>query len=251
MHVHLPKPLHGWRAFIGEVGIIVLGVLIALSFEQLADGWRWREKIRRAEAAMRAELSRDDGPQAYARVLIGPCLDQQITRIHDGAGNVSPEQLRRWTTSYLPPFHGWDSEAWKVVVASDTGSHMGADRLIAWSSPYRILPALTDQEQRESQLVVEMRNALPQSTAPSPSDLQSLRRTAAQLQLINRRFVRTSQLLLARIGENDAQVPLPMQRELTTEARRLYGSCIAVPDLNAMPVAGYLSAQLKDTPPSP
>ena len=29
MHLHLPKPLHGWRAFVGEVGIIVLGVLIA------------------------------------------------------------------------------------------------------------------------------------------------------------------------------------------------------------------------------
>jgi hypothetical protein len=30
MHFHLPKPLHGWREFAGEVGIIVLGVLIAL-----------------------------------------------------------------------------------------------------------------------------------------------------------------------------------------------------------------------------
>jgi hypothetical protein len=28
MHFHLPKPLHGWRAFAGEVGIIVVGVLI-------------------------------------------------------------------------------------------------------------------------------------------------------------------------------------------------------------------------------
>jgi hypothetical protein len=25
MHVHLPKPLHGWRDFVGEVGIIVVG----------------------------------------------------------------------------------------------------------------------------------------------------------------------------------------------------------------------------------
>ena len=25
MHVHLPKPIHGWRQFFGEVGIIVLG----------------------------------------------------------------------------------------------------------------------------------------------------------------------------------------------------------------------------------
>ena len=30
MHFHLPKPLHGWREFAGEVGVIVLGVLIAL-----------------------------------------------------------------------------------------------------------------------------------------------------------------------------------------------------------------------------
>ena len=30
MRVSMPKPLHGWREFAGEVGIIVLGVLIAL-----------------------------------------------------------------------------------------------------------------------------------------------------------------------------------------------------------------------------
>ena len=33
MHFHLPKPLHGWREFVGEVAIIVLGVLIALGAE--------------------------------------------------------------------------------------------------------------------------------------------------------------------------------------------------------------------------
>lgn len=37
MHFHLPKPLHGWREFAGEVGIIVIGVLIALSAEQFAE----------------------------------------------------------------------------------------------------------------------------------------------------------------------------------------------------------------------
>jgi hypothetical protein len=28
MHFHLPKPLHGWRAFAGEVGIIAVAALI-------------------------------------------------------------------------------------------------------------------------------------------------------------------------------------------------------------------------------
>ena len=39
MHFHLPKPLHGWRAFAGEVGIIVLGVLIALGADQAVEDW--------------------------------------------------------------------------------------------------------------------------------------------------------------------------------------------------------------------
>ena len=37
MRFHLPKPLHGWREFAGEVGIIVIGVLIALGAEQAID----------------------------------------------------------------------------------------------------------------------------------------------------------------------------------------------------------------------
>ena len=35
MHFRLPNPLHGWRELAGEVGIIVVGVLIALGAEQL------------------------------------------------------------------------------------------------------------------------------------------------------------------------------------------------------------------------
>src|SRR4051794_16645332 len=42
MHVHLPEPLHGRREFVGEVGIIVIGVLIALGAEQLPRRWSHR-----------------------------------------------------------------------------------------------------------------------------------------------------------------------------------------------------------------
>ena len=33
------KPIHGWRVFAGEVGIIVIGVLIALGAQQVAEDW--------------------------------------------------------------------------------------------------------------------------------------------------------------------------------------------------------------------
>lgn len=56
MHFPLPKPLHGWRAFAGEVGIIVVGVLIALGAKQLVQWVRGREDVRervRSAAARR------------------------------------------------------------------------------------------------------------------------------------------------------------------------------------------------------
>jgi hypothetical protein len=245
MHVRLPKPLHGWRALVGEVGIIVLGVLIALAFGQLVDAWQWRDKVSHAEAAMRLELAEDDGPQAYGRVLIGQCLDMQIAKIRDGAGNVPANQLRQWAASYIPPFRTWDSEAWKVVVASDTGSHMGSDRLIAWSAPYRILPGLTEGDEREAQQVVELRNVLPPTGDPSPSDLRSLRLTAALLRLANHRFMTGSELLLGRMRALGVEVPQPMQRQLIAHARAMYGSCVTIPDLNAKPTAVRLDANLR------
>ena len=59
MHFHLPKPLHGWRAFAGEVGIIVVGVLIALAAEQLVSSIRERDDMAQLRSALRSELSDD------------------------------------------------------------------------------------------------------------------------------------------------------------------------------------------------
>ena len=57
MHFHLPKPLHGWREFAGEVGIIVLGVLIALAADALIERSNWQRKVSLADANMRVEIS--------------------------------------------------------------------------------------------------------------------------------------------------------------------------------------------------
>jgi hypothetical protein len=59
MHFHLPKPLHGWRQFVGEVGIIVIGVLIALGAEQIVDKLHDRSMAAETRAAIRAEIGTD------------------------------------------------------------------------------------------------------------------------------------------------------------------------------------------------
>ena len=59
MRFFLPKPIHGWRVFWGEVGIIVLGVLLALAAQQLVDGMRWRSDVADFRAAVHAEMEED------------------------------------------------------------------------------------------------------------------------------------------------------------------------------------------------
>ena len=57
MHFHLPKPLHGWREFVGEVGIIVIGVLIALGAEQVVETLHWRDEVGTFRTAVRRPRS--------------------------------------------------------------------------------------------------------------------------------------------------------------------------------------------------
>ena len=59
MRLNLPKPLHGWRAFAGEVGIIVLGVLLALGAQQFVETLNSRENVRQTRKAIDAEVSHD------------------------------------------------------------------------------------------------------------------------------------------------------------------------------------------------
>ena len=82
MHFHLPKPLHGWREFAGEVAIIVLGVMIALGAEQVVEQWHWRGEVREADQRMRDDM-RFDLAVASERFAIDPCLRPRLGELRD------------------------------------------------------------------------------------------------------------------------------------------------------------------------
>jgi hypothetical protein len=82
MHFHLPKPLHGWRAFAGEVGIIVVGVLIALAAEQVVEEWRWDRKADAAQSAIMQELALDAGVYDE-RAIMAKCLEGKGQQLSD------------------------------------------------------------------------------------------------------------------------------------------------------------------------
>jgi hypothetical protein len=77
MHLHLPQPLHGWRAFVGEVGIIVLGVLIALGAEQVVETLHWRHEVTLFRNSVDHEMASNLGTYTY-RIKENACVDARL-----------------------------------------------------------------------------------------------------------------------------------------------------------------------------
>jgi hypothetical protein len=80
MHLHLPKPLHGWREFTGEVGIIVLGVLIALGAQQVAEALHDENVAAATRAGLREEI-RDNMRTLNLRQKSEACMQIRLREI--------------------------------------------------------------------------------------------------------------------------------------------------------------------------
>ena len=59
MDIHKPKPWHGVREFLKELGTIVLGVLVALGAEQAVEWGHHQAEVREAREALRTEVADD------------------------------------------------------------------------------------------------------------------------------------------------------------------------------------------------
>ena len=55
MDIHKPRPWHGGREFLKEVGTIVLGVLIAIGFEQAVEALHHPDQARQMVRKLREE----------------------------------------------------------------------------------------------------------------------------------------------------------------------------------------------------
>lgn len=95
MRFRLFKPLHGWRSFLGEVVIIVLGVLIALGAQEILQSFNERRLAREARANIRAELGNNVAGMK-SRDRIEQCIQDRLNaiaallnQIRDG-GKVTP-----------------------------------------------------------------------------------------------------------------------------------------------------------------
>jgi hypothetical protein len=226
MEVHLPKPLHGWREFVGEVGIIVLGVLIALGAEQVAEYFHQRAELREAEDAMTSELRDDDLPQAFVRTSIYNCYSRQLDVIEDAIGAGDREKFLTLAKDYKPVFRTWDDEAWKAALASQVLVNSGSKRMIDWSTLYILVALLSQSAKDETDELPQLQARLSGAGPLSANQQDRLFQVIMNLRKENRGMALSSLVLIGVAGQHGLILTPATKRALMAEARAKYGACV-------------------------
>ncbi len=75
-----PRPFTAGGEFVNEIGVIVVGVLIALSAEQIVEAAHWSHEVE-AERQSLAEEAKDNLDSVARRQVQQPCVDRRLAAI--------------------------------------------------------------------------------------------------------------------------------------------------------------------------
>ena len=254
MHVHLPKGFHGWRELAKEVGIIVLGVLIALSFEQLVQIWHWRQETRMTRQELTNELSYD-ALFAGERVAIQQCLRDRIqsltaklnsTNGHWAADPMVFGNARKSIAgsvlvtgipmAYRAPRRPFLSDGWETAKSSAVLDHMGRDDIHDFEFTYKGVSEMRSLEDEESSLEPQLSFLSFDQTLDPQSRVQALI-VLARLDMLNSDIALIATQMLAGIRSMNLQLGAlrrlrgvqtfeQSRHSLMQEDRDRFGSCV-------------------------
>jgi hypothetical protein len=244
MRLRLPKPLNGWRVFAGEVGVIVLGVLIALGAQQAVQTFQWRSETKATEAALEEEIM-DSVEVADERVAVSPCLQRRIAQLGSKLaltngewradrmrlGEMNPSNSSVLPPTYRAPRKYLRTDAWDNAKTSGILNHMPRERAAKYSMIYKQIAYMQDLSDIENGEVP----ALTFLSFDGQLDGQSRERAIgalARLDLINLHLViggTNMRKSTEDLGLEFSQFQRKEVVELFQQARRRYGSCVKPP----------------------
>ena len=152
MRFHLPEPMHGWREFVGEIAIVVVGVLIALAAQQVVESWSWQQKVTAAEQTMNEEIKNSLLGVAELNRL-AKCSTTQLEAMQDAI--VRGDQVKARQILHRGTAFGvsrlWADNAFEATLSAQVSDHLGAAKLKSYSQVYQMIRQIRKiQETKES-----------------------------------------------------------------------------------------------------
>jgi len=178
------KAAHNWRNLAWEVGIVVGGVLIALSAQQVVESWSWRQKVAAAEKSMGEEIINSLLASAEVRHL-NQCSTAQIDALQ--AAMVKGDWAAAARISNSDTMYGfgrlWADDAFAATISAQVSDHLGAEKLKRYSQVYAMIrrarKAQDEQEAAQAGLGTLRITGLDRSPQLTASEFQAVSRLRA------------------------------------------------------------------------
>ena len=146
---HHPKPIHGWPEFLREIGVVVIGVLLALGAEQLAEAFHWRHEVEVERAALRAEARANLTVATYRRSEQA-CINARLAQIAVVfLRHTRGEALGLRGPVARPPLWTASSGSWDIAVSGQALGHMAQKEKLVFSdvfNTYKSFNRMRDEE---------------------------------------------------------------------------------------------------------
>lgn len=203
MEIHRPKPFHGWREFAKEIGVIVIGIAIAIGGEQVIERLNRHAEVAEARKALRAEIAQNAGIAL---------INVEEERCHAGlwdkvVGVLNGGQLPPGAGEIKGGLLSQVSSTWDVVKVG-AAAHMPFKERVAYSQFYDALEATRYLVERERDATMQT-IGLAARTAVTPTDMQRGLEDIGQLRLLGE--LRGGQsAYIVRVAKGMGVEPAPM-----------------------------------------
>jgi hypothetical protein len=144
------RPPHGWNAVAWELGIVTVGVLLALGTQEAAQGLHWRSEVKETRSALDAELSRDLAAFNY-RLDESACIMARMAELQKwGESFRSGKSLQLKHPIINTPGFAIRTEVWDLI-DSDIASRIPLKDRLNYSGLYSGMKSFTDNRKEEDE----------------------------------------------------------------------------------------------------
>ena len=176
MEIHKPKPWRGWREFLREYLIIVVGVLTALACEQGVEWLHRRVEVSHAREALRSEIAANAGAAQFS-IELERCQGALADRYEVWArGGPRPPTTRGY------PFAAPRTNSWEVVKAG-AAAHMPLEERLAYAQFYDRAEGVRENDYLEIPVLLRV-GAQNAKAALTPADTGRLLEDLAQARFL-------------------------------------------------------------------
>jgi hypothetical protein len=176
MHFRLP------REFGGEVGVIVLGVLIALGAQQVVESINDREAVAQLRSALRAELA-DDRARWEDMRASDPCTRQRLEALDRWAATAPAEA--RLIRPYRLMLWNMHSSSWDIAKASPAAAHIPLDERLTYADLYAAIDNWREYLAEERVNAINLSGLV--ESADRPESRRQIRFHVAKARVLQRR----------------------------------------------------------------